>query len=92
MRYFIGHFLKDTNVLEDISQQNEFHHFTIDESDFTKIDDSIIRVICLINTHIKLNRLKISFYRDAEIMKKIMDDSSKLTQRFDVINYIRNIG
>lgn len=72
LRYFIAHYLKDTYILEDISQPNEFHHFAIDESDFTKIDGSILWVIGIINTHNKLLRLQLSFNRDAETMKKII--------------------
>lgn len=70
LRYFVAHFLKDIYELEDISQKNEFHHFAINKTDFTKIDGSIIWVIGIINTHNKLLRLEISFNIDAETMRK----------------------
>lgn len=77
MRLFVAHLLKDTYILEDISTQNEFEHFVIDESDFIKINGKILWVIGIINTHNRLIRLELSYDRNTYIMKKIIKSDIK---------------
>ena len=72
---FIAHYIKDSYILEDISQKNVFQHFAIDESAFVKIKGNILWVIGIINTYNQLIRLEVSYDRTIEIMKKIVDIS-----------------
>jgi len=72
IRLFIAHYIKDSYIIEDISQKNAFQHFAIDESDFVKIKGNILWVIGIINTHNKLIRLELSYDRTTEVMKKIV--------------------
>ena len=72
IRVFIAHYIKDSYILEDISQKNVFQHFAIDESAFVKIKGNILWVIGVINTHNQLIGLEVSYDRTTEIMKKVV--------------------
>ena len=54
---YICHYLQDVYILEEISTQNNFEHFTVEESDFIQMQGKILWVIRIINTHMKQLRL-----------------------------------
>ena len=71
-RIYIAYYFKDVYALEDISTQNEFSYFAVDESDFIKIDGRILLVIGIIDTSKYKLRLEISFERNESILKQII--------------------
>ena len=44
LRICISHYIKDTYIIENISNRNEFAHYAVDYSDFIKINGNILWV------------------------------------------------
>ena len=72
MRLYIANYFKDLYKLENISTENAYDYYAIDESDFVKINGNILWVIGIINTRTNYIRLEVSYTRDQSIMKKII--------------------
>ena len=72
LREYIAHYIKDTYILEDISEENRMPSFAIDESNFYSDGNSTTWVIGIINITSRKIRLEFSHDRNTSTMKKII--------------------
>ena len=72
LRQYIAQYIKDTYVLEDISEANKYERFAIDEWKFPSDNNFNFWVIGIININARKIRLEMSENRDQEGMKKII--------------------
>ena len=79
LRKTIAHYYKDVYRLEQISTQNAFDYFAIDESDFIRIKGKILWVIGIINTINKKIRLEVSYNRNTDVIKKNIATGNVIT-------------
>ena len=77
MRIYIANYFKDLYKIENISTENAYNYYAIDDSDLVKINGNILWVIGIINTSTKYIGLEVSFNRDQSIMKKIISGHIK---------------
>lgn len=59
-------------MIEDISTQNKNEYFSVDESDFVKINGQILWVIGVLNNETYHLRLEVSYTRNEDVLKKII--------------------
>ena len=76
-RNIIAHYIKDTYIIEDISVENEYATYAIDENLFVTINNNQKWIVGIINTISKKLRLEITELRNTETMKKIISTHVK---------------
>lgn len=77
-RIYIAFYYKDKYILEDISTHNKYEYFSVDESDFVKINGIILWVIGVLNNNTYELRLEVSYTRTEEVLKKLFRHMLKL--------------
>ena len=71
-RQVIAHYIKIQYILEDISEKGKKESFSVDESNFSSIDNRNLLVLGAINSSSKKLRLEITYERNTDTLKKFI--------------------